>query len=68
MTTNTNTEGSTMRLIYLTANSAWTFTYGDQLLRMGDASRFFYSRGEAVAAARACGLNVDRSGLVSSEG
>lgn len=62
----TNDQRSTMRLIYLTANAAWTFTYGDQLLRMGGASRFFSSRADAVAAARDCGLNVTRSGVVSS--
>ena len=57
---------ASMRLVYLTANAAWTFTFCDQLLRMEDDPMFFHTRGDAVESARRCGLSVSRSGVVTS--
>lgn len=56
-----------MHLHYLTANAAWVFTYGDQLIPM-DEQRFFHVRGDAVEAARRHGLKVERSGAVHADG
>jgi hypothetical protein len=53
-----------MRLVYLTANAAWVFIFGDSLCSM-DGQNFFRTRREAVLAAGARGLNVSRSGAVS---
>ncbi len=56
-----------MRLVYLTANAAWVFTFGDQLVRLENAdSMFFASRADAVAAAREHRLGVSRAGVVSA--
>lgn len=59
-----------MRLIYLVANNAWTFAFGDSLIdltdRFGESMGYFWpSRKDAVEAAASIGLNVNRSGKVS---
>ncbi|HEU0081871.1 MAG TPA: hypothetical protein VFQ87_03290 [Bradyrhizobium sp.] len=57
--------GSAVRLVYLPANAAWVFLFGDSMIRLEDArSRFFESRSAAVAHARRLGLTVDRRGRV----
>jgi hypothetical protein len=53
-----------MRLIYLVANAAYVFVYGDSLVPMLDV-RFFDSREAAVAKAAEAGLTVARNGKVS---
>lgn len=53
-----------MNLRYLPANAAYVFTFGDSLIRMGDAPMFHATRGDAVRAARACGLAIARNGRV----
>ncbi len=55
-----------MRLRYLPANMAWVFVFGDQIIPMGDHSRFHASRADAVRAAAEHGLAVSRSGVVSA--
>jgi len=47
-----------MRLIFLVANNAWAFAFGDSLVRMGDGPMFFTMRRDAVAAASLKGLAV----------
>lgn len=58
-----------MRLVYLPANQAFAFKFGDNLIDIENpngtkSSRFFQTRAEAVAAARAIGLQVDGRGCV----
>lgn len=53
-----------MSLVYLTANAAWSFTFGDDLIRMGDAPMFHPTRRSALDAALACGLLVTSDGQV----
>jgi hypothetical protein len=53
-----------MKLIFLVANNAFAFVFGDSLIRMGDAEMFFATRQAAVAAAALCGLKVSRRGVV----
>jgi hypothetical protein len=56
-----------MRLVYLVANAAWTFTFGDDLLKLENAeTRFFVRREDAVIAANAHGLTVDANGVVTA--
>lgn len=55
-----------MRLVYLTANAAWAFTWGNQLVDLEGFPMFFQDRREAVEAARVRGLAVSRSGEVSA--
>lgn len=55
-----------VRLSYLPVNAAYVFTFGDAILQMGDAPRFFMDRREAAAAARACGLGVNRNGTLQT--
>jgi hypothetical protein len=57
-----------MRLNYLTPNAAYAFTFGNDLLRMGDNDMFFATRKEAVAAAAQCRLKVSRRGVVTADG
>lgn len=54
-----------MRLVYLPVNMAWVFLFGDTPSRLGDYEMFYYSRSEAVVAARHFGLTVARNGRVS---
>lgn len=61
-----------MRLMYLPANAAWVFVFGEDIRTasiepMGDHGRFFNTRVEAVDAAHECGLVVRRDGTVESE-
>ena len=53
-----------MRLVYLTANAAWAFTFGDDLIRMGSAPMFHPTRRSALDAALDCGLFVTSDGRV----
>ena len=60
-----------MYLRYLHANQAWVFLFGEdvntaQIIDMGDFGRFFPTRAEAVQAAKSCGLDVDKHGVVST--
>ena len=57
-------KGPSIRLQYFPANAAWAFTFGDSVLRMGDAEMFFRKRGDAVAEAKRLGLTVERNGSV----
>jgi len=52
-----------MKLVFLVANQAWVFTFGDSLVAMSD-TRFFQTRDEAVKAAESVGLSVDKAGNV----
>jgi hypothetical protein len=52
-----------MRLVYLTANAAHVFTFGDQIIDL-DGQRFFTTRANAVDAAAVRGLTVFSSGEV----
>lgn len=56
-----------MRLHYFTANAAWAFTFGDQLLRMEGEEMFFATKDEAKEAALRHGLRVASSGLIHSQ-
>ena len=53
-----------IHLVYLQANAAWSFTFGDDLLRMGDAPMFHQTRRSALDAALDCGLIVTSDGRV----
>lgn len=55
-----------MRLIYLTANAAYVFTFGDQLVKLDGWPMFFSTRKEALEAAAERGLGVSRRGVVSA--
>jgi hypothetical protein len=62
-----------MHLIYLPANMAWVFLFGHDINTatiqdMGGFGRFFPTRYEAVAAAAACGLSVNKDGGVGLTG
>lgn len=48
-----------MRLVFLPANSAWVFMFGDSLTRLHGEPLFFRSRAAAVAAATCLGLRVN---------
>jgi hypothetical protein len=52
--------------MYSKANQAFVFTFGDQLLRMGDGPMFFHRKTEAIRAALRQGLLVDKRGYVTS--
>ena len=47
-----------MKLVYLTANDAWAFTYGLSIIQIGDGPRFFSESWEAIKAAQGAGLRV----------
>lgn len=53
-----------MRLVYLTANAAYVFSFGGTIIQMGDNPRFFSTKAAAILAARECRLDVTRSGEV----
>lgn len=58
-----------MKLMFLQANNAWAFMFGDDPMRatvepMGNHGRFFQTRDEAVAAALSQGLSVLPDGTV----
>ena len=60
-----------MRLVYLPANMAWVFLFGEDINTatiqdMAGYGRFFTSRGEAVQVARDLGLVVSPKGIVST--
>jgi hypothetical protein len=52
--------------MYSKANQAFVFTFGDQLLRMGESPMFFHRKTEAIRAALRQGLLVDKRGFVTS--
>jgi hypothetical protein len=54
-----------MKLVHLTANAAFAFVLGDQIISI-DGCRFFNTRREAVAAARRVGINVSKNGRASA--
>ena len=54
-----------MNLIYLPANNAWVFTFGEAITRMGSADMFLPDRDTAIYAARSCGLKVSKLNVVS---
>ena len=59
-----------MHLVYLPANQAWVFIFGNDINTatiqdMGGFGRFFNSRSEAVSAAKAQGINVSSTGECS---
>lgn len=57
-----------IRLQYFTANAAWAFTFGDQMLRLEGADMFFQKKSDAISAAKDHGLKVEKSGKVVSHG
>ena len=57
-------NGIMMRLVYLEVNAAWSFTFGDDLIRMGDAPMFHPTRRSALYAALDCGMLVTSDGQV----
>ena len=56
-----------MKLVYLPANQAWIFLFGDSIQRVGNNPLFFKSSFEAVHAAKSVGLHVYRNGSVHVE-
>jgi hypothetical protein len=54
------------RLMYSKANQAFVFTFGDQLLRIGDSQMFYRNKADAVRAALRAGLVVDGKGFVTA--
>lgn len=54
------------RLMYSRANQAFVFTFGDQLLRMGDNPMFYRQKSDAIRAALRQGLLVDKQGHITS--
>lgn len=55
------------RLMYSRANQAFVFTFGDQLLRLGDNPMFYRRKSEAIRAALKKGLLVnEKTGYVTS--
>jgi hypothetical protein len=54
-----------MRLMYLTANAAYVFVMGDQIIDI-DGQRFFRTVGDAAEAVRPKGLEVRTNGTVKS--
>lgn len=56
------------QLVWLPANSAYVFMFGDQMLRLEGDSMFYTNRVDAVDAAIRHGLKVKQSGEVVSEG
>jgi hypothetical protein len=55
-----------MRLMYLPANVAWVFVFGDAPTRIAGEPLFFKTRAEAVAAAARKCLAVDKAGKVTT--
>lgn len=60
-----------MRLIFLVANQAWVFVFGDRAqlivsMAKADDKRFFTSRDEAVRVAADHGLAVSKTGIVTA--
>ena len=60
-----------MRIVYLPVSMAWVFAFGDDvrdasILPLDGWPRYFQRRADAVAAARAMGLSVDKRGVVTS--
>jgi hypothetical protein len=47
-----------MRLKYLVANHSWVFVYGDAIVQVGNAPRFFVRLSDALKVASECGLKV----------
>lgn len=58
-----------MRLIFLPANQAWVFVFGQNLatasIQAMDGQTFFPSRAQAVLAANRRGLSVAQNGTVT---
>lgn len=54
------------RLMYSRANQAFVFTFGDQLLRIGQGPMFYRNKADAIRAALKQGLVVDAKGHVTS--
>lgn len=54
-----------LRLVWLTANNAYVFVFGDSLVRMGDEAMFFPTRSSARDAAAAHGLKLDGDKVVA---
>ena len=59
---------SPFRLQWFTANNAWAFTYGDQMLQLEGDDMFYEKKSAAIAAAKRHGLKVEKSGHVVSHG
>ena len=56
-----------MKLIYLTANSAWVFAFGQTIIQLDGHARFFPESWGAIKAAQERGLAVDiNTGLVTT--
>ena len=52
--------------MYSKSNQAFVFTFGDQLLRIGDGPMFYRNKADAIRTALKRGLLVDEKGLVTS--
>jgi len=57
-----------MKLSYLTANDAWIFREGTEVVTLEGFPRSFRAKKEAIAAARERGLTVDSKGNVAVAG
>ena len=49
-----------MKLQYLPANQAWVFTFGTQIVRLGNYEMFYPTRRDAAFTASHFKLTVDR--------
>jgi hypothetical protein len=58
-------QRSALRLSFLPANQAYTFRFGDSLLRLEGEPQYYATRAAAVAAAKRAALRVDRYGNVT---
>lgn len=56
------------RLIYLPANGAWTFLFGDALLALDGWPHFYPTKNDAIAAARSMGLVIGKGGAFVAAG
>ena len=55
-----------MKLVWLSANQAWAFSNGESLIQLKGQCYFYPASWEAIAAARALGLEVNvNTGKVS---
>ncbi len=47
---------SPITLVWLPVNQAWVFLFGDSVIQMGSAPRFFERKADALREARALGV------------
>jgi|WetSurSiteA1Bulk_404760.scaffolds.fasta_scaffold554265_2 hypothetical protein len=57
-----------MRMVFLPVNQAWVFKFGEQLISLdgpAGGQRLFNTKAEAIDAAKAVGLKIDKHGNVT---